>query len=434
MSKSFLCFFNFFIFVGNFFDSSMTFHPLKDDSFLIFPRSGTLSFIDLVTCGLNAVFGIGIFRIGSYFNSGYLSIIILNMIIAIVSYYSLFLYVLSAAHYHQCTYEEIWVVAFSKKTVFIPAFCSIISYFIFFGLDTQWISKTVHQMISVWAPGLDKAFSNIWTLTLILLLVFYIPICFVNNLKIFVWIARIKLFCFFLILLYVFVRFILGLKNRGFDPNNTASAFKIDDKILTDLSGYVFSYELMPFAYPGMRHAAFPTIDKMKKMFLTVIAICFVYYILVGIFFYLTFYGQNSGYESIFSFYSNDWFNLCFMIIGILGIILSTPQLLNNDRYILLNAINRSEKFPKIFWFMVGVTIVLISSTIANLTGKINFIMNLISEVLALFLIFAFPPAFYLKAYGKSVKLHFIGSIFMLALGVIILGLILYHDISSFSE
>ena len=93
----------------------------------IFSRIGTLNFFEFIFCCLNSVIGTGALRLGNAFNSGIVFTHLLNTFVALVSLYSLKLYVLAASAFHESTFEEIWTETFPKYTIFIPAVCSILS-------------------------------------------------------------------------------------------------------------------------------------------------------------------------------------------------------------------------------------------------------------------------------------------------------------------
>lgn len=93
----------------------------------IFSHLGILNNPAFIFCCLNAIIGTGALRLGSTFNSGLLFTHFINILVALISAYSTKLYVLSASRFHESTFEEIWTTSFSRSTVIIPAFCSIIS-------------------------------------------------------------------------------------------------------------------------------------------------------------------------------------------------------------------------------------------------------------------------------------------------------------------
>ena len=52
----------------------------------------------------------------------------------------------------------------------------------------------------------------------------------------------------------------------------------------------------------------------------------------------------------------------------------------------------------------------------------------MITDLLTLALLFIFPPTLYLRAFGKSNVLHFVGAIFEIILGIAAIAFMIYLD------
>lgn len=115
-------------------------------------------------------------------------------------------------------------------------------------------------------------------------------------------------------------------------------------------------------------------------------------------------------------------------ILTFVYIIFTIPIVLNSAKYVLLNTLHKKDDFSKDVWIPIGITATLISLSLANLTGKTSEYIFIISDILALLLLFFFPPIFYIKGFGTKNKLHFIGAILELVIGIAAIAFIIYAD------
>lgn len=406
----------------------------------IFPFLGTLSVKEFVFCSLNLLFGVGALRLGSAFNSGILFTHLLNTFVALVSLYSLKLYIYSAAIYQSSTFEEIWSSAFSRSTVIIPAFLSLTtsitnvkSYINFLqGSAVTIISMILKLAMDNPEETIEEMERYRFLIGLIIVIIFCIPICLSDNLHHIVDLSYISVTLFFVIVLYIIIRFITISVKDGFDHKKQFKLVDLNGHISGTISALIFSYLPYPFAWPGLRHSKNPSINNLSKIFYIVIGICYSAYAVVGTFSYLTFFTENTG-GIIFNYYPNhtqtDQILLIFgHIVTFIYVLLTIPLVLNSARYILLNALHKIDKLPKDVWGTVGITLALVCLTFANLNESVTTYFSMVSDLFGLILIFIFPPVFYLKGYKLQNKIHFIGSILELLIGIASIAFTIYLD------
>ena len=153
----------------------------------------------------------------------------------------------------------------------------------------------------------------------------------------------------------------------------------------------------------------------------------------MGTFSYLTFFDENTGGVILDYYPSNTKTNQVLMLVShifvFIYIMFTIPVVLNPSRYIILNYINKKDEFPLEIWSLIGITLSLISLLLANFPDKITDIIYNIADILTLSLLFIFPPILYLKGYGKSNKLHLVGAILEIILGVAVISFMLYLDL-----
>ncbi|OHT15284.1 Transmembrane amino acid transporter protein [Tritrichomonas foetus] len=402
-------------------------HPEDNVDAMFLSRKGSLSFWDLVIVGVNSAVGMAALRLGSTFHSGFFLSIFLYMFIAAFSFYAIQLYIWSAAHFHESTYEEIWTEAFSNKTAVICGFCSIYSTFLFLADYVQIIQQEIIDLINIFAPNVNSSVKSPYTIGLILMALFFVPISLSSSLRAVVNISIFQVITYAILLVYVVARFAISVKNEGFDPNHQFSYFRFDIRASNDVATLIFAYVIFPFAWPGMRHSQQPTIKNITNVFKTIISIVFVSYLVMGIFSYLTFFDENTG-GIIIEYYPNDTLSIIMKIVAIFFILFSCPLLLNNIRYIILNVIDKTDNFPKNIWSMMGVCITFIAVILANLTDKYMDVIYIIGDVFSSLLVFIFPATFYLRGFGRKVKFHFVMSIIVIIVGIICAVFVTFRD------
>lgn len=406
----------------------------------IYSRLGSLSNADFVFCSLNSIIGTGALRLGSAFNSGILFTHIFNIFVALIGFYSIELYVFSAAYFHESTFEEIWSAAFSRSTVLIPAFCSIVaaianvmSYFSFLQDSVVTIVSMLFKlMYKNPEENLIKIKNFRFLIGILIEIVFGIPICLSNNLRVVVVISYISIIFFLVILVYVVARFFIMISKEGFDPDHRFKTVDLKDHISGSISSLTFSYLCYPFVWPGPRHIKNPSVNNLSKVFAVAIGTSYVLYSIMGTFSYLSFFDANSG-DIILEYYPNttktDQILLIFgHIVTFVYILFTIPIVMNSSRYILLNALHKKDEFPVDVWGPTGITLSLMSLVLANVTEQVSDYIYIISDLLTLILLFIFPSIFYLKAFKTKKIIHFIGSIFMLILGCVAISFIIYAD------
>lgn len=270
---------------------------------------------------------------------------------------------------------------------------------------------------------------------LVIFIVLCVPASISTDLKFVVITSYISLAFFFCLLIYVIVRFCVMVSRDGFDPNHRFKLFDVKDNISSSISSLTYAYLFYPFAWPGLRHARNSTVKGLTNMFAATIIIAFILYSIMGTFSYLSFFNENTG-GIILDYYPSDTTtNEILLIIGhiftFVYILLTVPVVLNPARYILLNCINKRDSFPTEIWALIGITLSLISLFLANTPDRISDIIFIITDLLTLILLFIFPPIFYLRGFGTKNKLHFVGSIFEILIGLALISFMIYLDCTS---
>lgn len=406
----------------------------------IFNQIGKLNSSQFICCVLNTIIGSGVLKLGSTFNSGIIFTHILNIFIAFVSVYSIKLYILAAARYREGTFEEIWSVAFSRKTIIIPAFCSILSSFTNVMSYLSFLQNSFSQIISMIILLIDENAQE--TVDLIqrynllygiaIIIIFCVPICISSDIRHIAILSIISLIFFGCVFIYVISRFVEIVHRDGFNADNRLKLFDLKDHISSSISSLVYAYLFYPFAWPSLRHSNNPTVKNLSKTFYLAIFITYIIYSIMGTFSYLTFYDSNTG-GIILDYYPFDTkTNQVLMLIShvctFIYIMFTIPVVLNPSRFVILNLISKKDTFPDEIWSLIGITISIISFLLANLPDDVSDIIFMIADILSLSLLFFFPPILYLKGFGLSNKWHFCGAIGEILLGIAAISYMIYLD------
>lgn len=407
---------------------------------LIFNKVGTLSSAEFICVVMNTIIGTGVLKLGSAFNSGIIFTHLLNIFVAFVSVYSIKLFVLAAAFYHESTFEEIWGVAFSQKTSFIPAICSILSSFTNVMSYLSYLQSSSVQILSMLILLIDEeAEEAVETIEqyslligLVIMIVFCVPTCTSYSLQYVVILSMISLSLFGVVFVYIIGRFIQIVHDDGFNAEHRLKLFDLKDNISNSIPSLTYAYLFYPFAWPGLRHSKNPTVKNLSKTFYLTIFITYVIYSIVGTISYFSFFNLNTG-GIILDYYKSDTkTNMVLMLVSHLitffYIMFTIPVVLNPSRYVILNFINKRESFPLEIWALIGLTLSLISFLLGNFPGNIVDIIFCIADILTLLLLFFFPSILYLKGYGMSNKWHFFGAIGEIILGIAAISFMLYLD------
>lgn len=411
----------------------------KGDDKPIFRRLGSLNFVDFMFYCLNLAIGTGTLRLGTAFTSGFLFSHLLNTFVALVTLYSLKLYVLSAAHYQENTFEDMWRHAFPKYTIFIPAVCSIckplqtcMSYLAFLQGSVVTIITQIIQLVEPGETEVTSKLSNYKLLIGFLLIVLiWVPTSFSVNVRYNVHISYISILLFIIVFIYIIAQFIVIVKRDGFDPQHRFKLFDLKDHVTSSIMAFAFAYNLYPFSWPGLRHHKDPSMKSLSNTFIISIVTCYIIYALVGTFSYLTFFDTKSG--SVLDLYPRD--TLMEKVLIIVGnlftfiyVLFTIPLRLNGCRYNILNTLHKRAEFTPDVWGPTGIIIALIALVLANSDEEIRGYFSSAGDVLTIILMFL-TTVLYLRGYGTSIKLHFVGAIIEALILLAAFVFIIYNDV-----
>lgn len=396
----------------------------------IFYQKGTISSVDMIFCCLNSTIGLGSLKLGAVFTTGLIVSYLLLSILCYLSFYSFKLLILSAATCHESTFEEIWLVQFSKKSIIVPVFFTSISTLVSmvgYIREIQTFAITICSKISFFISGEPNSiYLNLENFKMLIgclvFVIFLIPVCFMKNIYTMVIISYISMSFFLLFVIYLISMFGYEVKRTGFNQNHSFKLFHIKDHLPKSISTSIFAFNFHPLTYPGLRHVKCSTKQNLLNIVGVTMITILVNYIIVGTFSYLTFFDKNTN-GIILDYYPEN--TKSEKILAIIGqilcfgfILLTIPFRLNSCRYVILNTINNDTSFPPDIWIFLGIIISLLALSFANLTDEYLNILFVFSDAMACFLLFIFTPIFYLKTNGTTHRFNTFMSILFLIIGL----------------
>lgn len=394
----------------------------------IFVNRGKIDSIGMICCCINSAFGLGSLQLGFTFTSGLITSYLLLIIVGFFSFYSLKLLVLSATIFRQSTFEEIWRVAFSNSTIFIPIIVIIISTI----ADLTTYFRTTQSFVISMCANIYLLRSEhqdfIFTLEkykmlfgCITFVIFTLPVSFVTDFKKIVIISYHSIAFIAILIIYILGVFSYRVKKYGFDPDHSLKLFNFHSQFAKSLASSVFSFGFYPLSYPGIRDVRDSTKSNLLFIFRITTFIIFIVYMIIGTLSYFMFFDKNTG-GFILDYFSDSTNSekilLIFgYIIAFFNVLFTVPFRLNSCRYTILHALSSSNYFPLEIWVFSGIAISLFAFALSNLSNKLINVFYILADIITSILMFVFTPLFYLKGYGRINRFNAFMSVLLLIFG-----------------
>lgn len=410
-----------------------------EDDTPIFHRYGNIKFIDFVVYCLNIAIGSGALKLGFAFRAGLLFSLIISIIIAILSFYSLELYAITAAHYHVSTFEDIWKSAFSEWGSNVLAVFSILFALINIMSYYQFLQGSVITVVTLIIELFDNSSHKAETIGnyqfligLLIAFIFSVPFCLSTNYRATINISYISMGAFILLLIYIIIRFAVDVSKTGFDPNHEFKLFDTSDYCVGCISSFILAYIIYPIEWPNLMYFKNSSRKGISFLFLTIIISCFVIYSLIGIFSYFTFFSKNTG-GMVMNFYPQE--NTLDKILLIIGhflsfivVIFTMLVRINVCRYSLYKILVKKDNLTPETWSLFGIAFSLIGCTLSNLPTDVTDIISKIGDIIAAFYMFFIPSIIFIRGHGKSRLFYLFMAILEMIVGVGAIVFLIYYD------
>ena len=395
----------------------------------IFPaRRDVLTSFHVMVFLVSVAIGSGVIKLGTAYQAGALLSPILSGIIAILSCYSFTLFLKAACWAKAATFEEIWMRAFGPKTVPICASISVVSMTVVLESYVSFVYDSVKSLILEFYPEAPWYLTDKYILLSAVFVVFLIPMFCSKSLKVIAVMSYVKVLCLAFLCFVFIYRFAETTMKQGFDPNNQIAYFRFDSRAVTLLNTLLTAYLMLPMCYPGIQQVSKFTVKSFMRSIKITMTVCWIVYNICGEICYFTAWDQQ---ETMLDFYPDDVLNLISRFALTLMTIYSCHVAVNPIRYVLINLIAKLGEFSTAVWASVGIGVTYIAIVLTSLTGDVKFYISVVTNIQPSFMLFIFPAMLYLKAFGTHSKLHLVGSIGILLLGLAAIGFSLWQMIIS---
>jgi len=394
----------------------------------IFPRfKNTLSPNEAVVCLINTAIGTGILRLGYSFRCGIITALVLTTLIALVNYYSFWLYSKAINQTKRSSFVEIWYFLFGWKTLILPVAASAIGTLVFSMFFTQCIANYITSLLTELNLYENNLYINETSVLIFTFAAFVLPNVFVRSLNTVFKMSVISLGFLALLFIHSIYWMIVEYRKYGFDPSNQLKLFSFDSSVITCINALLTAYAVYPLSWPGPRHFSGVNFKSLLSIFKNLTFFCWVLYASFGTLAYFTFFDKNTG-GLIISYYPFGFIRAAAEIALIFMIALTLPMQLNQARYNLMEAIFPAQTLSVHggSWVPLGVLAGLIATFLAASKGFMGSFMSMVGDISSPILIFLLPPIIYLKAIDDKPWYHVIGSIAFALFGIFYSGYIVY--------
>lgn len=410
-----------------------------DDDTPMFYRYGNVKFLDFIVYCLNIAIGSGALKLGYAFRAGIIFSLIVGIVVAVFSFYSLQLYVLTASHYHASTFEEIFRVAFSEWASILLAIFSIIfatinlmGYYQFLQGSVITFVSFIIELFDDTSEESEEIANYQFLIGIIITIVFSVPFCSSTNYRNTIFVSYIAMGAFAILFLYVIVRFGITVSKDGFDPNHELKLFDVKEHCLDCFSCFILAYLIYPLEWPSLKNSKNSSKKGLTLLFFTLIVSCCSIYCLIGIFGYLTFFSKNTG-GSILNYYPTETkTDQVLLIIGhVLSFVLVIFTMLvriNVCRFSLVKIFERKDSLSPETWSLFGIIFSLIGCVLSNLPSNITDVLGKIGDLIAAVYMFFIPAVIFIRSHGKSRPFYLIVAILELLAGIGSLVFLIYFS------
>ncbi|OHT17469.1 Transmembrane amino acid transporter protein [Tritrichomonas foetus] len=396
-----------------------------DDEQLFSQRRESFDYFSTVVFILNVSIGTGVMKLGAAFKAGAVLSVLLSTFIAILSTYTFYLFLKSAAKTKSSTFEGIWAKTFGHKTVVVCAVISMTSKLMALKAYISFVCDQLVYLIKLVLPNHPSFLVDRFFLFAAVMVVFYIPVLSSKSLKVIFYCCLIKVTCLAFLCIVIVYYFITFTIQDGFDPRNEIAYFRFDNRFISALDSLLTAYLVMPICYPGLKHFRNLTVNTFLNQYKVSMFITWIVYNIVGLICYFTFFDQNTG-GLILSYYPENTLTIIAQVALTLMMIFTCPVALNPVRYVLVDLVSRGSEFPSDVWCQAGIIIMVLAILLSSLKGDVNFWVSTITNIRSPLVLFILPSILYLKAWGTHNKLHFVLALLVFVIGLVSVAFVLY--------
>lgn len=389
-----------------------------EDTFITPNRESSISWASCLSIFVNCLIGMGAIRNGRHNNTGILLNLLINVILALVTYYGMWmlLYVINCNK--STSYETCWTSSGFR----FPGIISIGIFLPCIGFMSLYFS-TIHLMFStlmefVWqdCPRLVKDNYVVSFVVVILIL----PIIFQQDLR---YLAVTSHIANAITIVFVgFCVYFCVKRNLyyGFNDKNQISVFDLSKDWMSAFGDYVGTYTAYAFLFLSVRTMYNFTYKRSKKLLLYTLIIFCIFNEIIGLITYFVLY--NDGWSDPVFLYSIASGNIAVVLafaVFMVKIALLIPTLVDPIRISVLHIIKVSDHYPPYIWGGTAFILMLVSLMFSTLTNRYIAAFSQLLNSYVMLMQYAFPAFMLFKKMKTNnlPKIHYAGIVLLSLLG-----------------
>uniref|UniRef100_A0A8C2L510 Solute carrier family 38 member 5a n=1 Tax=Cyprinus carpio TaxID=7962 RepID=A0A8C2L510_CYPCA len=385
---------------------------------------------DIISSSFNAIIGSGILGLAyAMANTGIIFFVILLILIAVLSAYSIHLLLESAGVVGIRAYEQLGYHAFGQPGKILAA-CIIILHNI--GAMSSYLFIVKIELPHI-IQGLWPDISDYWLvdgkyLIIIVSVIFILPLALMKQIGYLGYTSGFSLSCmvFFLIsvsplsihlhTVYMYQSTLImtdmsNMTNKNMTNKSISPLCLIRSSTRSLSQSTAFTIPIMAFAFvchpevlPIYTELKNPSKKRMQNVANISILVMSVMYLLTAIFGYLTFYG-NVESELLEMYSKKDILILCVRLAVLIAVTLTVPVVLFPIRRAILQLLFPDKPFHWVRHISIAVCLLFLVNLLVIFVAKIRDIFGFIGATSAPSLIFILPGIFYICIVSKDKEL-----------------------------
>jgi len=342
----------------------------------------------------------------------------INYFLALVSYYSGWMFLHVMKEKRAFTLEDCWVkcgLPFSPLISFgviIPCIGFISYYFMY-------IRQFWGEFIRNLYPQTPYFVDNLYVVSLFLIGTVSFPIIIQQKLNLLIVYSYISLI---LIVIYVGGNIYWAINNAkqfGFDPRKELKLYDLSKPVVSCVSYHIGAYTTYIFLFFVLNDLENYTHERCKKLFRNSLIIFAIFNSISGISSYFVYF-NNQGSNYLLSILPRSHIvTRVQYVLFILMLAFTIPTLIDPARRSALSIVLSLEQYPHFIWWTTGFLVMLLSLSLSSLTGKYLILFENIEKAMVIALQFILPGILLAKVSNGLSKIHFVGIVLFITIGSI---------------
>jgi hypothetical protein len=391
--------------------------PIDGGNLLI--RPNRLSCDDPLECACMFIayqLGFGIVADSHFFRGGFLFVTLIHLVVALISYYGLWMFCYAMNHYREPRCEMLWRASRFRGRTAISAFifiCSLGWIALFFG----YVTDAWTMICAVFFPGAPAFVSDGFTINLIVVALIGPGLVRRDRrITIFASIVKVVLVLLFLVLN---IYWIVSANIEGRHEKHFRFAeFSVNSLIFHAVTRYVGTYSncIALFTLLGkMRTMTFERLTRTLRWSLVISAI--LNHTIASLQFYVLYDDRNDN-NFLCELDPNHWATRAGLIIFFCYLLGTFPVYVDPVRLSALAFIRPMEVFPVFIWAATGMIWLLFAMLMRAVVMRWLEFMRIVSTAATGFLQLGCPALMMIRLMGTAPKVHWAGIVGCIALSV----------------